>query len=269
MRLAIDHRTHYRFSEPQARLIELLRLTPADTQDQTVVAWRIDVDCDARLRGARDGFGNLTNMLYADGPIEDIEIVVTGEVLTSDSGGLVRGTTEPFPPSLFLRGTERTSAGGSLAAFAASMTGGDTLARIEALNAALHARFGTVQSSTDAGLSADEAFTATTAAPRDLAQMFVAAARSLQVPARYVSGYSTTGTEDGAQAAAHAWGEVCVGDGWMAFDPSHGCRIDENYVRVAVALDATGAAPIVGARIGAGDEALDVDLHVDRLGGEE
>ena len=71
MRITIDHRTHYRFSQPQGRIVQMLRLTPGDTQDQTVVNWHVGVDCDARLRPATDGFGNAITMLYAEGPIEN------------------------------------------------------------------------------------------------------------------------------------------------------------------------------------------------------
>lgn len=103
MRLSIDHRTRYRFTEPQARLVQLLRMTPSNTHDQTVADWHIAVDCDARLTEHRDGFGNATAMLYAEGPIDEIEINVTGEVVTSHSDGVLHGTFEPLPPRLFLR----------------------------------------------------------------------------------------------------------------------------------------------------------------------
>ena len=89
MRIAVDHRTHYRFSEPQSRIVQMLRLTPSDTMDQTVVSWLIGVDCDARLRDAFDGFGNAVTMLYAEGPISTLDISVTGEVLTMEASGVV------------------------------------------------------------------------------------------------------------------------------------------------------------------------------------
>ena len=97
--------------------------------------------------------------------------------------------------------------------------------------------------------------------------MFAAAARSLGVPARYVSGYRTDGD---AHCSPHAWAEAFVeGFGWTGFDATTGLSPDERYVRVAVGLDANGAAPIAGTRIGSGEEKLDVDLHVDQLGVEE
>jgi transglutaminase-like putative cysteine protease len=52
------------------------------------------------------------------------------------------------------------------------------------------------------------------------------------------------------------------GLGWVGFDPVTGLSPDDSYVRVAVGLDALGAASIAGTRIGSGDEELDVDLRV-------
>ncbi|WP_350449342.1 transglutaminase N-terminal domain-containing protein [Escherichia coli] len=119
----MEHRTQYRFSEPQARIVQMLRLTPCDTQDQTVVSWLVGVDCDARLRDAGDGFGNSVTMLYAEGPIAALDITVTGEVLTSEASGIVRGSLEPLPPLFNLRGTPRTRTSDALFVFAAESIG--------------------------------------------------------------------------------------------------------------------------------------------------
>jgi len=269
MRIAIDHRTHYRFSEPQARIVQMLRLTPGDTQDQTVVSWLVGVDRDARLRDTGDGFGNAVTMLYAEGPIEALDITVTGEVLTSESNGVVRGAPEPLPPLFYLRGTARTKASDGLFSFAADSVGKvqDTLDQLHHLNAALHRRFPCVPDLPDAGCTAAQAFVGGKATSRDVAHMFIAAARGLAVPARYVSGYRA---EDGARSAPHAWAEAHVhGLGWVGFDPATGLSPDESYVRVAIGLDAGGAAATGGMRIGQGQEQLAVDVNVDRLGGEE
>ena len=262
MRIQIEHRTRYRFSEPQARIVQMLRLTPGDTADQTVVAWMVGVDCDARMRDAVDGFGNAISMLYAEGPLDAIDISVTGEVLTTDAQGLVRGSAEPLPPLFYLRTTPRTEAGTALPEFAAESVAGsaDTLDRLHRLNLALHGRFPRAPDASDTGVTAAEAFAVGTVTSRDVAQMFIAAARTLDVPARYVSGYHSDGI---AHSAPHAWAEAHVdGLGWVGFDPVKGISPDERYVRVAIGLDAAGASPIAGTRIGHGSEQLDVDLQV-------
>ncbi|RYE02335.1 MAG: transglutaminase family protein [Sphingomonadales bacterium] len=268
MRIAIEHHTHYRFSEPQARLVQMLRLTPCDTQDQTVVSWHIGVDCDARLRDATDGFGNAITMLYAEGPLAAIDITVTGEVLTNEATGMVRDAVDPLPPLFYCRTTPRTHANADLIAFAADHAGGEPLERMHRLNTALHSRFPSAPDAPDTGATAAEAFAGRKTTSRDLAQIFIACARSLQLPARYVSGYRSDG--QATHSAPHAWAEAHIqGFGWIGFDPVTGLSPDASYVRVAVGLDALGAAPIAGMRLGQGREELDVDLHVDQLGGEE
>ena len=267
MRLSIDHRTIYRFTEPQARLVQMLRLTPENTHDQTVASWRIDVDCDARLRPGRDGFGNAVTMLYAEGPLDGITIAVAGEVLTSHSDGVLHGVNETLPPALFLRDTPATSPDPALTAFASEAVAASqgAVSRLHALNSALHHRFAVDLASADPGLTAGEAFVRDQATPRDLAQMFIAAARGLVIPARYVTGYCLTSEGDDHRPTPHGWAEAHVdGIGWIGFDPCFGLSPEERHVRVSVGLDAASAAPVAGSRLGQGDEVLDVDVTVHR-----
>lgn len=267
MRLSVDHRTTYRFSSPQARLTQLLRLIPDGRYDQSVASWNLHVDCDARLRHGRDGFGNRTTMLYVEGPIESIEIAVSGEVLTNPSNGVVHGAHEPLPPAVFLRTTPLTTPDAEIVAFARAIREPDPVARLHALNLAVHRRFALDRGRAVAGRSAIAAFSQGEASARDMAQVFITAARTLDVPARYVSGYSPACVVGAGRPAPHGWAEAHVaGLGWVAFDPCTGLSADEAYARVAVALDSAGAAPVAGSRLGEGEEMLDVDLHVDRSG---
>lgn len=259
MRLSVHHETRYRFTVPQARVVQLLRLFPGDTSHQTIVNWRIDVDCDARLRESIDGYGNLTRMFYAEGPLDTLLLTISGEALLSDSEGPLAGTDEPFPPELFRRVTPLTGADAGITALAAA----DDLAGMTELAAAIHARWPLDRRPTPVIRSAVEAAIDDRLSPRDMAQIFVAAARARGVPARYVSGYSLSGDDERRTAAPHAWAEAHVGDGWYAFDPAVGGRSGLDHIRVAVALDAAGAAPIAGVRMGSGEEVLDVDVHVE------
>ncbi|WP_394648732.1 transglutaminase N-terminal domain-containing protein [uncultured Sphingomonas sp.] len=262
MRLTIDHRTTYRFTAPQARVVQLLRLTPRNTHDQTVATWNIAIDCDARLREHRDGFGNITTMLYAEGPVSGIEISVTGEVVTSSSSGVLHGTFEPLPAALYLRSTPTTQAEAALATFARTVTADRTpIAALHALNAALHDRFAIVDTRPEPGLTVTAAFARDTATARDLGQMFVAAARAAGFPARYVTGYCDMLSGD--RATPHGWADAWIdGLGWIGFDPTLGLCPEERHVRVAVALDAAGCSPVAGSRLGEGRECLDVEVQV-------
>jgi transglutaminase-like putative cysteine protease len=264
MRVSVDHRTTYRFSAAQSRLVQMLRMTPPNSHDQTVASWRIEVDCDARLREGRDGFGNHVTMLYVDGPIDSIEIAVVGDVLTTHSDGVLHGVSEVLPPGLYLRSSPATPPDPAIAAFAAEVAGGaDRLSALHQLNDAFHQRFAIDLRRPEPALDAGAAFTRNGATPRDMAQMFAVAARSLGVPARYVSGYSVAAFLDRHRPTPHGWAEAYVdGIGWIGFDPCTARCPEEEYVRVAVALDAVGAAPVAGSRLGDGDEELDVDVQV-------
>lgn len=271
MRIAVDHRTHYRFSKPQARLVQMLRMTPLGTEGQTIVDWNISVSCDAKLRYQADGYGNAVTMLYADGPIEQIEIAVTGEVLTSETHGIARGAPEPLPPMLFRRLTPMTRADDAIAGFADALGDPlrDPLDWLHRLNRAIGDRFDVVASSSgSAPCEAPECFAQAALSPRGLAHVFLASARHAGIPARHIGGYSLVPCVDRAHPRPHDWVEAHVeGIGWIGFDPSIGQSPDLDHVRVAVGLDSSETAPIAGSRLGEGKEELDVELSVDQLGG--
>ena len=67
--------------------------------------------CDARLREGRDGYGNVTHMLYVDKPVRSLAVSVTGRVLTEDRAGVVQGLPHDLPPQVFCRPTPLTAAG--------------------------------------------------------------------------------------------------------------------------------------------------------------
>jgi transglutaminase-like putative cysteine protease len=267
MRLLVDHRTTYRFTAPQARVVQLLRMTPGDTHDQTVADWHIAVDCDARMRDHRDGFGNATTMLYIEGPVDQVEISVSGAVVTSRSGGRLNGAAEPLPPATYLRITPATAPGEAIRALARDVEGhgDDSLATLQRLNLAIRDRFTLDRGKPAPGVTAEQAMTRGSATARDLAQVFVAASRVLAVPARYVTGYCEL--HDDHRPTPHGWAEAWLeGIGWIGFDPTLGASPEEHHVRVAVALDAAGSSPIAGFRLGEGDERLDVDVSVNAEG---
>ena len=265
MRLHVDHRTDYVFSEPQRRLVQLLRVTPVNFAAQHVVDWHIDVDCDARLRNHRDGFGNNVTMLYIDGPISKVGLRVSGEVLTDDRSGLIEDAAERLPAQAFLRSTDLSRADGAIRKFAKAIANAkkDPLEQMHLLMARLLERIQFEPTLDEVERDAATAFAANQGVCQDHAHIFCAAARAMGIPARYVSGHLFR--RDGAeqQEASHAWAEACLPSiGWVGFDPANGISPDDAYVRVAIGLDYRDAAPIAGRRVGGGNETLSVDVRV-------
>lgn len=265
MRIRIQHRTAYAYDRPVHSIIELLRMTPRDHNGQRVRRWRIELDHDGHLKETEDAFGNIVHMLSIHRPLDSLAITVDGEVETDDTGGVIAGCVERFPPGLFLRDTDLTHADTDIKAFAADVTGG--VADLDGLHKLMLAikrevRFDTKP--TDASTTAVAAFKGRNGVCQDLAHIFIASARHLKTPARYIGGYLLR--DDGAvlQEAGHAWVEAYVeGLGWVGFDPANGVCPTAAYVRVGIGLDYLGAAPVRGSRSGGNEERLVVSVAVD------
>ncbi len=277
MRLRIAHSSVYRYDPPTAGVIQVLRLTPRNHEGQYVQRWHIDVVPDARLAAHEDAFGNITHVFTADGPLEELRVEVDGEVETQNADGVVRGSVERFPPSLFLRDTALTQADGAIRDFAQKIrdtSGGVVLAQLHGLLDRLFEDFGgTAGDAATAAApekNAAEAFAHKHGAtkdlsPKDLAHIFIGAARTLGIPARYVRGYFHRADKSADADTSHAWTEAYVSDlGWVGFDPSNGCCPTEGHVRVAIGLDSLGAAAVRGTRLGVGAETLAVAIKVDQ-----
>jgi transglutaminase-like putative cysteine protease len=121
-------------------------------------------------------------------------------------------------------------------------------------------RVGTTQVET----TAEEALASGAGVCQDHAHVFIAAARAMEVPARYVSGYLMM-DDRVDQEATHAWAEAFVeGLGWVGFDVANQISPDPRYVRVATGRDYRDAAPITGVSFGAAMEELHVMLAVEQ-----
>jgi len=266
MRIRIVHDSHYSYEGPARGLIQLLRLAPRDHDGQHVRSWRIEPSADGRLRPSEDSLGNLVHTFWADGPIEDLTVRVVGEVETSDTHGVIRGTVERLPDPFYLRESSLAIADDEIRTFARDVIGDiqvDPLGSLHRLLEALHSEVTFDTAPTHAATTAAEAFALRRGVCQDLSHIFIAAARHVGVPARYVSGYFHRADGVVEQEAGHAWAEAKVpGLGWVGFDPANGISSGEAHVRVAIGLDYLGAAPIRGSRYGGGSESLDVKLTV-------
>src|SRR5215831_18659591 len=286
MRIRISHLTSYRYDTPAASVIQMLRLTPRNHDGQFIARWRIDVSTDCRLDQHSDAFGNITHAFTAEGPFSELTIQVEGEVETRDTQGVVRGAVERFPPSLFLRETALTAPDAQIAAFADAdrdAAGGDVLKLLHRTLERLHNDMtcddGAAKSDadktdadktdvnkTDASkppTTAAQAFARKRGACQDLTHVFIAASRSLGIPARCIAGYFRHDDDVSEQDAGHAWAEAYVPElGWVAFDVANGICATDAHVRVAVGLDYLGAAPLRGTRYGGAGEVLSVRVRV-------
>lgn len=268
MRINVVHETAYEYDSPANSAIEILRLTPRNHDSQYIVRWRIELSHDCKLDPFEDAFGNLAHTFTIDGPVKKLVIRVSGEVETQDTAGVIRGTTERFPPSLFLRETPLTKPDSMIAKFAedaAGKHGGEPLATMHELTARIYGDFVFDADGKKPAMSAAECMAQKRGVCQDYAQVFIACARHLKIPARYISGYFHRADGVTQQEAGHAWAEAHLPKlGWVAFDPANGISTTGAHIRVAAALDSLGAAPVRGLRFGGEGEKLSVAVQVEQ-----
>jgi transglutaminase-like putative cysteine protease len=262
MLISINHTTRYSYALPVGYAIQSLRLTPASFTGQRVIDWHVRTPDFGPALQFKDGFGNTVHLTTINTPHQEVVIEAGGTVETADCSGVVAGLPNTSPCRVFLRETAQTRPDAAIRELAASAKGQDMLDRLHTLAGFVRDRVDYEVGSTDAHTDATKALADGKGVCQDHAHIFISAARTLQVPARYVTGYLMLG-EQSRSEAHHAWAEVWVdGLGWVGFDVANRVCPTERYVRLAVGLDANGAAPVVGSRRGGQAETLDVDVDV-------
>ncbi|MGI9463631.1 MAG: transglutaminase family protein [Aestuariivirgaceae bacterium] len=264
MRLKISHSTRYEYDSPVYYGLQQIRLTPKSRAGQKVLDWRTTVSGGTRQLEFDDEHNNHVILINFDTDHAEVSIDCEGEVETTSNDGVV-GEHGGFAPLwLFLRPTDLTKPGHGVRGLVSALGRDfdDDISCLHALSDVIGEKVTYETGRTDAGTTAEDALAAGHGVCQDHAHLFVASARLLGFPARYVSGYLMMNSTV-EQDASHAWAEVHVdGIGWIGFDVSNGISPDERYVRVATGLDYRDAAPVSGVRLGDSTESMIVSLQV-------
>lgn len=263
MRLAIDHTTHYRFSQPLANGLQRLRLTPQTSAGQSIIDWSIHLDGARQEAEYDDHNANHVTLISFDPGVTEVTIRCEGVVDTSDQAGVVGRQAGFLPRWHFLQPTELTAPGPRLRALIGRIAQTeDLLASLHALSTEVADTVAYEAGHTDSASAAEAVLAAGRGVCQDHAHVFIAAARAMGISARYVSGYLLM-DDRVEQEAGHAWAEAFIdGLGWVGFDISNRICPDARYVRVATGTDYRDAAPVTGIRVGTSDETMHVKLAV-------
>jgi transglutaminase-like putative cysteine protease len=260
MQMHIRHETHYRYERPVKYSVQSLHLTPRRDLSQRALSWNI-IAPGRRLEQI-DAYGNISHLLTIEEPHREIRIVVHGVVETADTDA--RQDDGPLSPLAYLAPTQLTLPNDDLKAFAH-----DALSHVkhprERAEALAEAVFGAVRYTSgisEVQDSAAVAFKSGIGVCQDQAHVFIASARAVGMPARYVSGYLYTG--DAQDAASHAWVDAWLGEeiGWQSVDVTHKRPAVRTYCRLAVGRDYLDAAPVRGVRHGGGGEKMQANVLV-------
>lgn len=260
MLLNVHHSTRYSYSESLQYTIQQLRLTPKTGFGQRVNCW--DVRVNGHLHAFEDVYGNLAHTLVIDAPHKEVSIVAMGEVETDLK---IPPSENALPMDVYRRFTLLTTPDEELKSFARKFASRHmTDNRLEDLMFEITRQVPYRRGRTSSATTAAEAFGLRAGVCQDHAQIFIACCRSLDIPARYVSGYLFT--SDGSLIESHAWADAWLPeDGWHSFDVSNGMRTNGIHVRLATGLDYRDACPVSGVRTGGGLETMSVSVQVSQM----
>ncbi|RXV69627.1 transglutaminase family protein [Burkholderia stabilis] len=192
MRLAIRHISRYQFDDQATHALQRLRLRPQSGPGQTVRAWQVTIDGVEPTLSYADGLGNRIDLVRHDrGTKAEIVVIAAGVVETQDRAGILGNPEGYAPPWIFERETALTKAGDTVRALAEALPiephGLDAL---HWLMTEVHGRIAYAPNlAADAPVDAETALQSGEGTSRDHAHAFIAAARVLKIPARYISGY--------------------------------------------------------------------------------
>lgn len=263
MRLRISHTTTYDYEQPVSYALQQVRLTPKSHGAQTVLRWSTEVTGGQWQLGFDDAHRNRVDLISFDPGTQHVSVHCEGEVELRESHGVTGLHAGYMPLWMFDRVTPLTRGGALCRKLVQALDAPrETLPRLHALSAAIRETVTYETGVSEIAWSAEDVLAAGHGVCQDHAHVFIACARSMGVPARYVSGYLMMDDRI-AQDATHAWAEAHVPElGWVGFDVSNGISPDTRYVRVATGLDYSEAAPVSGTRYGAGGERLTVAVEV-------
>ncbi|WP_425064053.1 transglutaminase family protein [Pyruvatibacter mobilis] len=272
MRLIVEHSTCYRYSDPVRFVVQSLKLSPSRFDGQRVIRWSVAAEGCTITAAFTDGYGDGVLTLTCAEARDEVHVKVSGEVVTADMAGVLRGHKEKISPRAFLRQTGMTEPSDEIRDLALGVAAGlgrtddqqpGTLDLAHALSDAVADAVVYAPGTTHAHTTAGEALTEGQGVCQDHAHILITAARLLGLPARYVSGYLFADANGVPHEAAHGWAELWLdGLGWVGFDASNRTCPTEAYIRLGAGLDARDAAPIKGVHVGAAEEAMDVSLVV-------
>lgn len=255
MKLVINHQTHYQYETLVKNSYQYLRLTPQTFAHQAVNHWRLVASDQSYSQ--LDGFANVWTNLTISKPHSELLIMAQGEVEIIQVESI---KDDRVSPMLFTRVTDVTKCHDALKDFVRQHVQRPNRMGLIELSGAILQHMPYTPRATTVDTTAAEAFDLRLGVCQDHTHVFLACARELGLPARYVSGYLHT--RDSTHLASHAWAEVYLDGQWYCYDTSNQLFSPSQHVQLAVGRDYLDAAPVRGIRQGGGQETMQTLVQV-------
>lgn len=250
MKLMINHQTHYQYTDWAKNSIQYIKMMPQSNSHQQVHTWEISVPGAQKMK--KDAFANLWLTSNQVDPFQTMLIMAQGIVEIDLKHQY--GVQDHLSPWLFLQPTTTTLCNTEMLAFAQHYVPQVNLSYFHRLAAALLLKMPYETASTTVCHTAVESFFAGHGVCQDHSHVFIAMAKALGVPARYVSGYLYANNQ--SHLASHAWAEIYLDGNWHMIDVSNQLFQPEAHVYVAIGRDYWDVAPVRGVREQGGIESM-------------
>lgn len=284
MRLVITYETRFRYAAPVRESANELRACPVSDERQQLRSYRVMVDPSVRTVATTDYWGTRVDSFQIRPPHEALTIVAESTVDTSPSARMAASPRmhELHAPQFradhleYLESTQHTAWGDTLSAEAqrrAEAVGDDVVGVVLGMHRAVGTMLTYAPGATTIGEDVESILQRREGVCQDYAHLMIAFCRSLQIPARYVSGYFFASSdaigeapvEDMVTVQTHAWVEVAVpGAGWWALDPTNHQEVGERHVKIGHGRDYDDVSPLRGVFSGPAAHELEVVVEIRR-----
>lgn len=292
IRYRIIHKTAYSYKHSVSIAEHAVHLMPRSWPHHRCTQHELSIQPIPATRSERlDYFGNHVNLFTIQEPHREFavearsEVTIDGdsrpwpsaslpwdEVAQSLSGDLSPSGLNAYQ---FVFESPRVRPSPLLGAYAAiSFSPGRPLTEaVLDLTARMFADFRFDAKATDVSTPIEEVFEKRRGVCQDFAHLQIAFLRSLNLAARYVSGYLRTFPPPGKPRligadASHAWVSVYhPGSGWLDIDPTNNLVPSSGHITVAWGRDYGDVTPVRGIILGSRDLKLKVEVDVEPLEG--
>jgi len=284
VRYDITYRTAMHYDDIVRGSQNELRACPASDGYQQLVAYRVTTHPAARVLSYPDYWGTRVDTFGIREPHVVLEITAEASVETMPRPLVTVSprVAELHDPAFrdtyveYLSPSDHTAWDGDVATAAqriAATAGDDVVGIVLALHRFVHTSLHYTPGATYIGVDVNDVLATAKGVCQDYAHLAVAMCRSVEVPARYVSGYFFAGSDaigtdvegDEVQVQTHAWFEAAIpGWGWLALDPTNAQQVGQRHITVGHGRDYDDVPPVRGIYSGGGRPTTQASVGIRR-----
>lgn len=284
----IVHRTTYRYKYPVSVGNHVACLKPRTMTHHHVAQSELSIQPRPATRTERvDFFGNLLCFFTIQEPHRELVVEARSEVRIDGNEAPLPQLTLPWEEAVKSVPNDHSAAGLEAYQFGfesprirvrpefadyalQSFTPGRPMPEaLLDLTARIHKDFRFDSKVTNVRTTPEEVFKKRRGVCQDFAHLQIACLRSLNLAARYVSGYLRTYPPPGQPRlvgadASHAWvSAYCPGIGWLDMDPTNNIVPSNGHVTLAWGRDYGDVSPLRGLILGGGSHTLKVGVDME------